>query len=529
MSDFHVARLEESYSHIGELSPLLLDAIMATRTGALEEVASVAERWRRALLEGGLPELPLGWPEEAVQRAVHEELSRLDLARLCVDQPERADELVASILGALDVGACAFEALASELLEELARLCRERLREVPALEEPPEVLDPIELFERIEALPRDEPGVEAFVEVTAEQLEDRMEQARQRALGPSVDALGEQWAVRAEAWHELMVLLGDLSGLLGRGWDWSVGALGRSGWMELEQLAALLERLPEWREVVEQLGRLRDSEEHGQSMREIIFERVVDSHLEERRVRVDRVPAETRGITLSNHLSRQLPSEMVQMSHPLLGKYWMSRWLEHRLMTYRVSAEEIERIESEQASDQPRERPAPDVRRMRGPVMVCVDTSGSMHGAPEVVAKALTLEAARTASSQRRRCYLYQFSGPGQVRERDVTLDGDHFLGLLEFFGLSFHGGTDVHEPLSRALERLEASDWARADVLLLSDGRFGVSSDLRERLDRARDEHGLEVHGVLLGATRSEAMSRLCDHLHVFEEWSKLEIESSP
>lgn len=49
-----------------------------------------------------------------------------------------------------------------------------------------------------------------------------------------------------------------------------------------------------------------------------------------------------------------------------------------------------------------------------GPIILCLDTSGSMRGARELVAKALALECMRGAHRQQRPCYLYAFSGPGK-------------------------------------------------------------------------------------------------------------------
>jgi hypothetical protein len=52
----------------------------------------------------------------------------------------------------------------------------------------------------------------------------------------------------------------------------------------------------------------------------------------------------------------------------------------------------------------------------RGPILLCVDTSGSMRGARETVAKALALECMRAAREQERDCYVFAFSGPSEVR-----------------------------------------------------------------------------------------------------------------
>jgi uncharacterized protein with von Willebrand factor type A (vWA) domain len=56
-------------------------------------------------------------------------------------------------------------------------------------------------------------------------------------------------------------------------------------------------------------------------------------------------------------------------------------------------------------------RPAAEM----GPIILCLDTSGSMRGARELVAKALALECMRGAHRQQRPCYLYAFSGPGML------------------------------------------------------------------------------------------------------------------
>ena len=50
-------------------------------------------------------------------------------------------------------------------------------------------------------------------------------------------------------------------------------------------------------------------------------------------------------------------------------------------------------------------RPAAEL----GPIIVCLDTSGSMMGAREVVAKAVVLECMRGAHTQDRKCFVYAF------------------------------------------------------------------------------------------------------------------------
>ncbi|MCW5755557.1 MAG: VWA domain-containing protein [Phycisphaeraceae bacterium] len=149
--------------------------------------------------------------------------------------------------------------------------------------------------------------------------------------------------------------------------------------------------------------------------------------------------------------------------------------------------------------------------------------SGSMQGAPETVAKAVTLEAVRIANAEKRDCFLYAFSGPKQVAEFDLTTKRGGVQALLEFLGCSFHGGTDVAEPMGRALKRVESAKWSRADIIVVSDGEFPIPGATTAAVSSARSGLQLRVHGLLIGAGHSSAMSALCDPVHVFNDWNAL------
>ncbi|GAB4822634.1 hypothetical protein N2152v2_009680 [Parachlorella kessleri] len=95
----------------------------------------------------------------------------------------------------------------------------------------------------------------------------------------------------------------------------------------------------------------------------------------------------------------------------------------------------------------------------------------SMYGAREVVAKAVTLECMRGAHRQQRRCYIYAFSGPGQVQELEVGTDPASMQRLLGFLTMAFNGGTDVDAPLALSLTRITQEDCQLAYILIVTDG----------------------------------------------------------
>jgi uncharacterized protein with von Willebrand factor type A (vWA) domain len=168
-------------------------------------------------------------------------------------------------------------------------------------------------------------------------------------------------------------------------------------------------------------------------------------------------------------------------------------------------------------------RPAPEALE-RGPMILCLDTSGSMQGAPERIAKAVALEALRTAQREGRACRLVAFGGPGELIERELDLSFEGLTHLMNFMGQSFDGGTDVQTPIERAIEQVHRAGWRSADVLIVSDGEFGCTRETLAQLDQARDELGLRVQGILVGDRETMGLLEVCDQIFWLREWRRFE-----
>ena len=139
----------------------------------------------------------------------------------------------------------------------------------------------------------------------------------------------------------------------------------------------------------------------------------------------------------------------------------------------------------------PSSRRVQDKRMEMGPMLVCIDTSGSMQGGAEAVAKAVVLEAVRTAHAQQRGCHLFAFSGPDEVVETELAADCDGIARLANFMGQTFRGGTDISGPLERALAKLDERHWQLADLLIASDGEFGATPAVAAQIRRAKENDG--------------------------------------
>jgi uncharacterized protein with von Willebrand factor type A (vWA) domain len=215
-----------------------------------------------------------------------------------------------------------------------------------------------------------------------------------------------------------------------------------------------------------------------------------------------------------------LPSEALLLRHPVGKRLWRARQAEGRLLAHDTEALVIDwrpdpqgRVQDDNAGAAP-----PSQALERGPFVLCLDTSGSMAGAPENIAKAVAIAALRQAHASGRACKLLAFGGPDELIERDLG----NLAATLDLMAQAFDGGTDVQTPIERAIECVHQAAWQGADLLIVSDGEFGCVRATLDKLDRARDELGLHVQGVLVGDRETMGLLAVCDSIHWVRDWRR-------
>ncbi|HHJ13328.1 MAG TPA: VWA domain-containing protein [Gammaproteobacteria bacterium] len=496
---FEVRALEKRYAFLDECPTSLVPAVVTLPIGTLDERVAGTRRWHDDLTDGRLPP-PGTWPKAPIDIPVRQALESMGLVRFCKDQPELVEALMTDILSAFSRQNAQFRSEVAGRLHELEEL--ERVRQVEA-----------ERARREKRATREVRLDDATMRRLREMAECEVAN-RDREADSEVVAT---WGERARAWSEIADVFGDLGEMLGRGSDMSIGVLKHTGWLDLLRLRQLVEKLPQLRDIVRSLGRLRLSHD-GESVAETIL--IPVRRLEEERleIRTPHVPAETRGIERSGEIARMLPVEAAMLGHPKLRLVWHARRAERALLTYRVEGVEVHRTwtEHEEMVEREGKRPRPE----RGPIIAVIDTSGSMHGLPEQVAKAIVLEAARTAHAEKRRCFLYAYSGPGQVIEHELDLSPEGIGRLLSFLGFSFGGGNDETGVMSKVISRLKENDWRKADIVFVSDGEWPAPAALIRSVEGARDE-GTRFHGVQIGNRGRTGLHAICDPVHVFRDWA--------
>ncbi|MCE9568693.1 MAG: VWA domain-containing protein [Rhodocyclales bacterium] len=345
------------------------------------------------------------------------------------------------------------------------------------------------------------------------------------AIAMAVEAFASEWQQHCGEIDELVEVFGMVpDDCSHQRWDQMRGLLQSSGWREVLRIRRLLADLPELSRIIRGLGRSRQSEEEDEASRTVVevMEQAVARRAEARSVRVPDMPGETRGIHRSDRIARMLPAESILLGHPRLRLVWHARRAERTLLSYEDDDRMTEIRLHQALVAQPRPGPQAGKRAEQGPMLVCVDTSGSMQGGAEAVAKAVVLEAMRAAHAQRRPCHVFAFGGPEELLEMELPVDRVGIERVTRFLGQAFRGGTDICGPLEAAIAKLEDSHWQLADLLVASDGEFGATREVTARLDAIKRDLGLRVQGVLIADRETVGLLEIADHIYPVRDWRR-------
>lgn len=269
---------------------------------------------------------------------------------------------------------------------------------------------------------------------------------------------------------------------LGLGWGNDGGALGRVDPADRAKLAKLLQGNPALRKMVRLLGR------------------VLRSASRKRRTSVIHEPAEIADITLGFDLPRTLPAELVKLADPDLAADLERRMLERKVMTYELTGRESAE---------------------RGPVVICVDFSGSMVGPRSTLAVATALAIAQTAVKDGRAALVVPYDtralDPVEFTKPTLLEACIEVASLAPFPG----AGTNWMQPMDRAQEFIERQDaaggkWEGADIVNVTDGECGVVAAWLTAFDAFRSKVGVTVYGMLVGdMSGAAALAKLCDEVY--------------
>ena len=276
----------------------------------------------------------------------------------------------------------------------------------------------------------------------------------------TIQKLRRKLLERLKEWLKKLQLLADtldeLSIEPGLLFDLSKDNLTLSDIEQLKNWISYISKDKGVRELCDLMGRLRRAE---QTRRQELVKTVstVTEYVPDINSREEIV-----GVYLGKDIEHALPQEIALLSDDDTSVLFDMKFVEGRLMCF-----EMEGMQTRSYDVEEEHMIEVEEEENLGPIIICVDTSGSMQGSPETIAKAVTLFMATRAISQKRNCYLINFS------TRIETLDLSGQMGMakmMAFLQRSFHGGTDVSPALTQALDMMSNEKYEQSDLLIISD-----------------------------------------------------------
>ncbi len=511
------------------LLDLIPDALYGTvvthSMGEVKQRAEAVLTIRNFLLKGELPTLPLVWPDIKIQKFIGKEIHNLNIAKYCHNNEDLVDHLLLEILDGIENISTTWTRLLAKNVKQLEDNALKVMQEAAAHSSSIES-DFINSGLKVKNTNKKKSGISIFLSQIKKddirsQCEENIFNDVLEFLNLDEGLLDAKWHEYVKVWAQLELLFKDLNLVTGIQFDLSQGFFKSHGWLDIVKLNAVIEKIPQLKDVINTLGRMKASED--KPVIEIITEKIRQQALVDTPVVTPLAPMETTGVTRSGNINRMLPQESAMLSHPVLKRLWHARRAEEALCTYAVEGIVDMALMGDIEVEQEKEIEGVKQNKNMGPMIICLDTSGSMQGLPENIAKAIVLECLKVATDQKRQCLVYSFSGPGDIAEFELEASSQGIQKIISFLSMSFSGGTDVDGPLHKALDHCKKNDWQKADIMLVSDGAFHADSSLKNRITRRKKTAGLTVHGVVVGGDTRE-FKTICDPLHHFDEWEHMD-----
>jgi uncharacterized protein with von Willebrand factor type A (vWA) domain len=269
-------------------------------------------------------------------------------------------------------------------------------------------------------------------------------------------------------------------------WDLEEGVWQKINFDGIESAAGLLKNFPVLLDLARRLGRswgdLECREMESRSASDCCLEALGSSELV--------------GYQFDNDLELVISHEIALLSDQLCADLFLLRYAESKLTCRQylnrkqLSLPDGKIIQSSVGKN---------TKDAQGPVIICLDTSGSMCGAPEAIAKALSLAIVQTIHASGRGAWLISFSD--HIRSFDLANPQKDLQAFAEFLTAGFHGGTDLRPALAEALRLLKEELWTRADILIISD--FKVPKIILKKMDavhQIRHASSSRLHSLQIG-----------------------------
>lgn len=258
------------------------------------------------------------------------------------------------------------------------------------------------------------------------------------------------------------------------GWGLEPGNPARQGSTALLDLAKSLREKPDLKKLAEEIGRLKE----------------LGNYVRRTRPRPDR--ASKTEILTGNNIRTVLPVELTYLSLPATSLIFAKKFAHHELLQRHMP---------------------PRTKKNAGPIIVCLDTSGSMMGMKNIWARAFTLALLHIAAREKRAwaCVLFGSKGESRVFEfqQPEKATANEVLNIAMF---GFWGGTNFRDPLMKAIDLANKSPFDDSDIVFVTDGECRIDKTTSKQVAEAKNSRGMKILAVLMPGADEEGVKSFAD-----------------
>lgn len=268
--------------------------------------------------------------------------------------------------------------------------------------------------------------------------------------------------------------------------DWVLQA-GKNDFETIKQTEMVLHHYPPLKEIIQIMGREKEKEHQEKDATFIQHIPLLLEHSSSHE--------EVDGIKTSDDLNMLLPCEIALLNEPITESLFYHKYSCRQLQSFASKPPSIKREKTEKKRSH-------NPRLQEGPIIVSIDTSGSMEGKPEEIAKSLLVQILQMAKKKKRKCFLITFSVHTKLLE--ISKPG-HWHKVKEFLSRTFTGGTDGEQMLKDIITALNTKDYSMADALIISDFEFSSPLSMTRKKILHEQAKGTHFYGLQIGRGNNE------------------------
>lgn len=311
-------------------------------------------------------------------------------------------------------------------------------------------------------------------------IDGYIEQFRDHKTQDVIDTLSEDWKKAAD--KRMNAREEQLLEQNKDKWERHVREWGRTDYERRKKIDKMYYRYPVLQEIIRIIG--REQPQRKDEKDNIVYKYIPIL------LSTPTTTTEIEQISVGNDLSHVIPTEIASLSEQATEMMFFKKYAEKQLQTFANKPPVT-------AQDKQVQKHQTKPRLEMGPIIVSIDTSGSMMGKPEKLAKSLLMQLLRLAKKKHRKCFVITFS----VRAKALELTKPANWNLLKkFLEEGFSGGTCGDKMLTAALDALQTKDFCMADVLIISDFEFPYPIEKTRKRMETEHSKGTRYYGLQIG-----------------------------